>query len=55
MTETITVTLTRELALSILGSLVDAAGEYGGDQFDHDIDEFMEATGLTWEDYREWL
>jgi hypothetical protein len=55
MNETITATLTRELALSILASLLDVAGEYGGDELWNDVNAFMEATGLTREDYENWL
>lgn len=55
MNETITATLTRDQALAILNTLIGVAEEYNEPCLENDAEIFMEATGLTREDLKEWL
>lgn len=55
MTETITAILTRDQALAILNTLIGVADEYDEPCLQNDVEVFMKATGLTREDWEEWL
>lgn len=55
MNENITITISRDLALSILGSLIEASEKFGGSACEDDVQEFEKATGLTRKDWEEWL